>query len=78
MSAAPRIVSAFGHRLRYGLLAGVACRCLPEGKWLFVTWHLHGSSPHGRYPPPGGPSAGKAFVWMDRYLDQAATGPDFS
>jgi putative transposase len=49
----------------------------PEGKWLFVTWHLHGSLPHGRYPPPGAPSAGKAFVWMDRYLDQAATGPRF-
>jgi hypothetical protein len=47
----------------------------PPGKWLFVTWHLHGSLPHGRYPPPGKISAGKAFVWMDLYLDQACAGP---
>jgi hypothetical protein len=25
----------------------------PQGKWLFVTWHLRGSLPHRRYPPPG-------------------------
>lgn len=49
----------------------------PEGKWLFVTWHLHGSLPHGRYPPPHKASAGKALVWMDQYLDQASTGPLF-
>jgi REP element-mobilizing transposase RayT len=49
----------------------------PQGQWLFVTWHLHGSLPHGRYPPPGKASAGKAFVWMDQYLDQASTGPSF-
>jgi len=49
----------------------------PQGQWLFVTWHLHGSLPHGRYPPPGKASAGKAFVWMDQYLDQASTGPLF-
>ena len=49
----------------------------PQGKWLFVTWHLHGSLPHARYPPPGKASAGKAFVWMDRHLDQASTGPLF-
>jgi putative DNA methylase len=47
------------------------------GKWLFVTWHLHGSLPHGRYPPPGKVSAGKAFVWMDGYLDRACGGPLF-
>src|SRR4051794_28773542 len=41
----------------------------PEGKWLFPTWHLHGSLPQTRYPPPGKLSAGEAFVWMDRYLD---------
>src|SRR5258707_741061 len=23
----------------------------PEGKWFFVTWHLHGSLPHALYPP---------------------------
>jgi REP element-mobilizing transposase RayT len=47
----------------------------PEGGWLFVTWHLHGSLPQALYPPPGKPSAGKAFVWMDRYLDTTRQGP---
>jgi putative transposase len=47
----------------------------PPGKDLFLTWHLHGSLPRNRYPPPSVNSAGKAFVWMDRYLDQAQTGP---
>ncbi len=46
----------------------------PEGKWLFVTWHLNGSLPQGRYPPPG-LRAGEAFVWMDRYLDTTRVGP---
>jgi REP element-mobilizing transposase RayT len=27
------------------------------------------------YPPPGKSNAGKAFVWMDRYLDRQASGP---
>jgi len=49
----------------------------PEDGWLFITWHLHGSLPHGRYPPAGKLSAGQAFVWMDRYLDRAASGPMF-
>ena len=47
----------------------------PEGKWLFVTFHLHGSLPQARYPPAGKLSAGAAFVWMDRYLDTTRTGP---
>jgi putative transposase len=47
----------------------------PEGKWLFVTCHLHGSLPHAKYPPPGKINSGAAFVWMDRYLDSAGTGP---
>src|SRR5260370_36513157 len=47
----------------------------PEGKSLFITWHLYGSLPHNRYPPPKSLSAGQAFVWMDRYLDQARNGP---
>jgi REP element-mobilizing transposase RayT len=29
------------------------------------------------YPPPGKLSSGAAFVWMDRYLDQARGGPMF-
>lgn len=49
----------------------------PPGKWLFVTWHLHGSIPHARYPPPGRMNSGKAFVWMDRYLDTTRDGPQF-
>ena len=49
-------------------------RIHPEGKWLFVTWHLNGSLPHERYPPPG-LRAGEAFVWMDRYLDTTRFGP---
>jgi REP element-mobilizing transposase RayT len=47
----------------------------PETKPLFLTWHLHGSLPRCRYPPPGHPSAGAAFVRMDRYLDTTRTGP---
>jgi REP element-mobilizing transposase RayT len=47
----------------------------PQGKGLFATWHLHGSVPHGKYPPPNKRAAGAAFVWMDRYLDTARTGP---
>ncbi len=49
----------------------------PEGAWLFVTWHLHGSLPQALYPPPGKRSSGKAFVWMDRYLDTTRLGPAF-
>jgi REP element-mobilizing transposase RayT len=49
----------------------------PEGKPLFLTWHLHGSLPHNRFPPPAAPSAGKAFVWMDRCLDEARFGPSW-
>ena len=47
----------------------------PGGKWLFVTWHLHGSLPQALYAPPGKLSSGSAFVWMDQYLDQARSGP---
>ena len=46
-----------------------------EGRALFLTWHLHGSLPASRYPPPGNRSAGRAFVWMDRYLDTTGNGP---
>jgi REP element-mobilizing transposase RayT len=47
----------------------------PDDKPLFITWHLHGSLPRNRYPPPKARSAGQAFVWMDRYLDEARHGP---
>jgi hypothetical protein len=35
----------------------------PSGRSLFLTWHLHGSLPRNRFPPPGSLSAGRAFVW---------------
>jgi len=47
----------------------------PQGKWLFLTWHLHGSLPHALYPPAYKLSDGQAFVWMDRYLDTTRVGP---
>ena len=47
----------------------------PEDKPLFLTWSLAGALPKNRYPPPGSLSAGKAFVWMDRCLDGASSGP---
>ena len=45
------------------------------GQILFLTWHLHGSLPHNRFPPRGALTAGQAFVYMDRYLDEARVGP---
>ena len=47
----------------------------PAGKALFLTWHLHGSLPASRFPPPGGLSSGESFVWIDRYLDSSREGP---
>jgi len=47
----------------------------PQGKWLFLTWHLHASLPHALYPPAYKLSDGQAFVWMDRYLDTTRVGP---
>ena len=49
----------------------------PDGEWPFVTWHLHGSLPKARYRPSDKMSAGKAFVWMDRYLDTTRLWPMF-
>jgi REP-associated tyrosine transposase len=45
-----------------------------EGEALFITWHLFGSLPSERYPPPRKMNSGEAFVWMDQYLDQKSTG----
>ena len=47
----------------------------PDGRPLFLTWRLHNSLPLHRFFPAGSLSAGKAFVAMDRLLDQARTGP---
>ena len=49
----------------------------PPNTWLFVTWHLHGSLPASQCPEPGKWPAGQTFVWMDRRLDIARTGPLF-
>jgi putative transposase len=51
---------------------------LTEATFLFVTWRLAGSIPWARLPqlPTGVPlSAGRAFLALDREVDQAAFGP---
>jgi putative transposase len=47
----------------------------PEGRWIFITWHLHGALRPRESQPPGKISSGEAFVLMDRKLDTATTGP---
>ena len=48
----------------------------PDNRWLFLTWHLHGSLPSSpTFPPARKLSDGEAFAWVDRYLDGAHTGP---
>ena len=58
-----------------------ATRRLPhiyqEGRWLFLTWHLHGAIRPAEFQPPGKILSGEAFVLMDRKLDNARTGPMF-
>ncbi len=49
----------------------------PDGRWLFLTWHLFGSLPTAAFPPSSKLTAGQAFVWMDRYADSARSGPLF-
>ncbi len=46
------------------------------GEPLFVTFRLHNSLPHSRQFPACLPS-GKAFVCMDRQLDQERAGPTY-
>jgi REP element-mobilizing transposase RayT len=46
------------------------------GQPIFLTWRLHGSLPANRSFPAVATS-GKAFLTMDRILDQACTGPLF-
>jgi len=40
----------------------------PEGRWLFVTWHLRGSLPQALYPPPDKLSGGKESLCLDGSL----------
>ena len=42
---------------------------------LFVTFRLHGSLPPGRQFPKQSMSSGKAFVYMDRLLDNHRSSP---
>jgi len=49
----------------------------PEGRWLFLTWHLHGALRPAQFQPPDKLSSGGAFLLMDRQLDSATTGPMF-
>ena len=49
----------------------------PQDRWLFLTWHLHGSIRPYHFPPPHKTSAGRAFLWLDQQLDSARTGPMF-
>lgn len=44
------------------------------GQPLFVTFRLHDSLPANRVFPPSDLTTGKAFVAMDRILDEAKTG----
>ncbi len=43
----------------------------PEGRWLFLTWCLHGALRTDEFAPPGKVSAREAFRLMDRRLDAA-------
>jgi REP element-mobilizing transposase RayT len=46
------------------------------GQPIFLTWRLHGSLPANR-SFPAGTTSGRAFVIMDRLLDNACAGPLF-
>jgi putative DNA methylase len=47
------------------------------GQPLFVTFRLAGSLPANRVFPPARVTSGRAFVALDRFLDQARSGPTF-
>ncbi|MGH9626857.1 MAG: REP-associated tyrosine transposase [Bryobacteraceae bacterium] len=47
------------------------------GQALFVTFRLHGSLPPGRVFRGGRLTSGKAFVCMDRLLDEQRSGPAY-
>jgi REP element-mobilizing transposase RayT len=68
-----RKCAAISHYLRMSRLPHV----YPESKWLFLTWSLHGVLRPAQFPPAQKVSAGQAFVYMDRYLDRARSGPMF-
>ena len=47
----------------------------PDGRVYFLTFRLAGTLPHGRAFPRKSLTSGKAFVAMDRLLDEARFGP---
>ena len=47
------------------------------GQPMFVTFRLHGSLPANRVFPPARLTAGRAFVAMDKLLDNARAGPTY-
>ncbi len=47
------------------------------GQPLFITFRLHGTLPVSRVFPPQRLTTGRAFLAMDRILDQARAGPLF-
>ena len=47
------------------------------GKPVFVTFRLHGTLPEGRSFPAKSLTSGKAFVCMDRMLDDERAGPSY-
>src|SRR5260370_824551 len=70
-----RICNQAAHYPACATLTGDSRNHHPDGKWFFVTWHLHGSLPHALYPPREKLTSGTAFVGMDRYLDTTRIGP---
>lgn len=59
--------------------SGLVRRRLPHlyaiGQPVFLTWRHHGSLPANRSFPATAISSGRAFVALDRLLDEAASGP---
>ena len=49
----------------------------PKGRWIFLTWHLHGVLRTTQFQPPGKALSGEAFALLDRQLDRAAAGPTY-
>jgi REP element-mobilizing transposase RayT len=45
------------------------------GQPVFLTWILHDSIPGEQFGCPAAPSSWKAFASVDRFLDEARTGP---
>jgi REP element-mobilizing transposase RayT len=48
-----------------------------DGQSLFVTFRLCDSLPANRLFPASNVTSGEAFVWLDRLLDHARSGPAF-